>query len=1661
MKTNKRNRNRVISFVLFIAMMITMIPMTAFADVESPVVTDSTDLDIFMNIDPALGIKTSDFQAKVEANLKKLDEIYNVGEDTVPTTYRFKTSAATIDPTDIRKWEVYDHYDTVWYGKDTDWYAKFNEDEDDKTIPSNWYYYPVTDQFTQSVTPKNGKTSIKDMLSDKAGTTNTGTSWGNTAGLKSHIYAYKEHEKPAMQFYGYGTDAWSDFLYYPASASSSKNVKFNVDATNVLPHSLRYSGFLINAGTKVENSVKTIDGYVILFEYSGSSYATELSGVYLYKLTKANVETLHRYGLKNIPQSSTAGWTKIADAAVKPYYAKSHIELDIKSDGLKATVQQLDGSGNLTGSPSYLFGSAGSYQVLDKTDFGGFGPYIDYGVSGHTCENTSSFRYSNLEMSFAENLKGSSTLEAYQFSDYLKNSGQKFFVNLTAPAPTQNYSAYNVMNDTDNAFVNMLAENKTVLITDEHDGTYLENTLGTNAKDVNDISDSDVAPLLGSDPSAVDILAAKVACLIYDSKYQDDQSTVTPPATVAIASLQLLDGSGSGASWDGAKQVNQIKKELMDEATLRVYLNPDKSQNVDGLTPSYTLAKPDGTTAPLTTSLDGGAYYFVANKNDAAGDYKVTLSYATGGAITSVIPATATYSMLTDSIAPTTSVTVSGITATLEFTNTASTKDGQYTSQLDSYACYISTSSIKPTVADDQYTSVTGTTKNVDVTEVADALGLTLNAGTTYYLHALLKDEAGNIGHTAQAFTFDGPRAAFTNPSTNTYTAAKPFTGSAITFRLTPGSSDIDTYQIGTGATAPSYATPVTAGELTSVTYTLPIGEYRLWIKATDKDGRDSAPISLYVNTKKEQNLTGTKSYVFEAGVDKEVTLDFTSTSVPALSEGESIGAISYGMPTDPNRVISLSDGGKVTVSKYTGTATISVTAAETASHYGATDVINVRVAKPFSVSLATSTTATGIIIYPDYDDDGGFGIGSTRELKYRKVGTTDWTTVPAADWSWKTGYILGYSGLDAGTKYEMQLSGQNAKAQPTKASSDILLFNTPAAAATPGGGTQTATGTATITLKDTETGTKYEVSIQKGDAVVDSVLIPGTGTDITHTFEHLTDGYYNVVVKTSEETVSKLIQIKDGKQIPETMNVKLIGSSKARFRMNGEKSPAIAVGKLDDLLEPTTNTDDAAGMTVADQAIVASGGAILIELVSTGLEETDPGVKDDVDKINQIKSGQTLAMLVDLSLFKTVWEPNSVTGSDPSRVTTAAEKLTIAVPLSNIKGSNVKIYRVHGTEEAKLIPEAKLDADGVTYVWADDYQLDGSTLKKGTAVAAEEYVVLDGDHAVLHVDKFSTYAVGYTPYSSSSRPVVAQVQTVTVDNPSHGKVTGDTTGKKTGDTVTIKVTPDTGYVLSKLDIRDASGNKVSYTKNSDGTYRFTMPASAVTIKADFEKQQTGLADPSVTGVAKWLITDDHIRYMVGDDYGYFNPDKNMTRAEAAQMFYNLLLNKEVNVTAAFADVAEGAWYKKAVETLATLGVVTGYDGVYSPNKNITRAEFTAIAMRFAIINGGNASFSDVSSSDWAHQYIMSAAGYGWINGYSDGTYKPQALITRAEVVTIVNNMLGRSADKEYIDNNLNKLKRFPDVTKSSYWAYYGIVEATNAHDFEKANGKETWTDLN
>ena len=278
----------------------------------------------------------------------------------------------------------------------------------------------------------------------------------------------------------------------------------------------------------------------------------------------------------------------------------------------------------------------------------------------------------------------------------------------------------------------------------------------------------------------------------------------------------------------------------------------------------------------------------------------------------------------------------------------------------------------------------------------------------------------------------------------------------------------------------------------------------------------------------------------------------------------------------------------------------------------------------------------------------------------------------------------------------------------------------------------------------------------------------------------------------------------------------------------------------------------------------------------------------------------------------------------------------------------------------------------------------------------------------------------------------------------------GDEITLTDGDKIVIRNLPEgTRY---EVIIETADGYTVTST-GAEGVIRTSGNEAAFSVTPTVV-----LADPSVTGVTRWLNTTDHIAYLTGYPGGAFGPDNSMTRAEVAQMFYALLLNKDVTITKTFSDVPADAWYATAVNTLASLGMVSGDpEGTFRPNDPITRAEFCVIALAFAYEpDNAVCYFGDVSRSDWFYTYVAQAASYGWIGGYTNGNFGPNDQITRAQVTTIVNNMLGRAADRDYVIDHQADLVQFSDLTRT-HWGYFQIMEATNAHDYTKSDGVETW----
>ena len=293
----------------------------------------------------------------------------------------------------------------------------------------------------------------------------------------------------------------------------------------------------------------------------------------------------------------------------------------------------------------------------------------------------------------------------------------------------------------------------------------------------------------------------------------------------------------------------------------------------------------------------------------------------------------------------------------------------------------------------------------------------------------------------------------------------------------------------------------------------------------------------------------------------------------------------------------------------------------------------------------------------------------------------------------------------------------------------------------------------------------------------------------------------------------------------------------------------------------------------------------------------------------------------------------------------------------------------------------------------------------------------------------------------------------------------GSSSGHSTRYTLHYESNGGTAY----KDERCSSGTKVTLDKTpTRESYTFTgwyadkaltQKITSVTMNSD----KTVYAGWEATGVPDKLNGDDHFAYVVGYSDSTVRPNANISRAEVATIFFRLLKSdiRDGNLTAdnEFSDVSDGQWHNKAISTMAKLGIVKGRRAdSFDPDASITRAEFAAICARFntkPVENSG--SFSDISGH-WAENEIERAAAFGWISGYPDGTFRPDARITRAEAMTMINRVLCRMPQSE--SDLLDSMVTWPD-NKPSDWHYLAVQEATNSHDFNRQGEVgESWTKL-
>ena len=390
---------------------------------------------------------------------------------------------------------------------------------------------------------------------------------------------------------------------------------------------------------------------------------------------------------------------------------------------------------------------------------------------------------------------------------------------------------------------------------------------------------------------------------------------------------------------------------------------------------------------------------------------------------------------------------------------------------------------------------------------------------------------------------------------------------------------------------------------------------------------------------------------------------------------------------------------------------------------------------------------------------------------------------------------------------------------------------------------------------------------------------------------------------------------------------------------------------------------------------------------------------------------------------------------------------------------SNVEIQYVDGKHNT--IPIAKTEHaryEGSSYEGYNDYYL----------VVVFGYHVVNGKKADTPFYLSANNGIGVGNANATHGPHLLQVKVdevrvITATADEHGKIApaaGTITVPK-GESKTFTITPDSGYHIKDVLVDGKSVGAVS-------TYTFENVVDNHTIHATFARKHTPTPSTPTVEIpdddALGLNTTDHFAYIVGYGNGEVRPQNNITRAEVATIFFRLLTDdvRDENLTKTnrYSDVAATSWYNTAVSTMTKAGIVDGYpNGTFRPDAPITRAEMAKIISLFAKLDKSESRFSDIAGH-WAEAYIRLAAGNGWIAGYPDGTFGPQRNITRAETMTLVNRVLNRQPETE--DDLLPNMTVWTDNANPTAWYYLAVQEATNSHYYEfKTNSQyEKWTEL-
>ena len=388
-----------------------------------------------------------------------------------------------------------------------------------------------------------------------------------------------------------------------------------------------------------------------------------------------------------------------------------------------------------------------------------------------------------------------------------------------------------------------------------------------------------------------------------------------------------------------------------------------------------------------------------------------------------------------------------------------------------------------------------------------------------------------------------------------------------------------------------------------------------------------------------------------------------------------------------------------------------------------------------------------------------------------------------------------------------------------------------------------------------------------------------------------------------------------------------------------------------------------------------------------------------------------------------------------------AAKENGLDVPLN--KNATLNFDGADGAIQVPFpVPVAHVDRElknfTLTYVSNGGTEFDPETYKEGTEVAIDKAPTREGYiFKGWYADEALTQAVSKVTMDSDKTVYAKwekEIKNFTLTYVSNGGTEFDPETYKEG----------TEVPLSKIPTREGFSFLGWYADAA-----LTQLVTKVTMDSDKTVYASWKEDETPV-----LEKGDHFAYIIGYKDGYVRPNRNISRAEVATIFFRLLTDdareKYWSSTNNYSDVKDTDWCNNAISTLSNMGILKGYeDGTFHPNAPVTRAEFAAIAARFSDGAADDyATFSDVPNDYWASKEIAKAAKLGWIKGYTDGTFRPTNNITRAEVMTLVNRVLERGVDEEgLMEDAIQWADNKPDD-----WYYYDVQEATNSHEYARTD---------